>query len=370
MTEQLQNEMRNILHYHVQKYPKMQPQDLVKLLFQSEFGTGHLLTHPASAYWYFLREMEKSDPTDPWTEPVGDGICRLNLGAVREKLAPHTIFRLFQRAATVRGNAGNLNEKCNFAQRCGVTFPFSVAELDEYFSQFHAQEYPLVRHSAVYRAAYAPAYRVIRAADVALLPLLSEIDRRAASGQVCIAIDGPCGSGKTTFAHRLAQLLRCNVFHMDDFFLPMVRKTPERLAQPGGNVDYERFRSAVLEPLKSGSSFEYCPFLCDQQALGTPRRVVPTRITVVEGSYALHPTLAPDYDLSIFLTVSPEMQETRIRNRNGEAGWTQFARKWIPLETEYFTKLGIQRQCDYQFAPEDWLETRADGADDALGTSR
>ena len=38
--------------------------------------------------------------------------------------------------------------------------------------------------------------------------------------QVIIAIDGKCTSGKTTLASKLAEIYDCNVFHMDDFFLP------------------------------------------------------------------------------------------------------------------------------------------------------
>ena len=59
---------------------------------------------------------------------------------------------------------------------------------------------------------------------------------------VVVAIDGKCTSGKTTLAARLAEIYDCNVFHMDDFFLRPEQRTPERFAQIGGNVDYERFR--------------------------------------------------------------------------------------------------------------------------------
>ena len=69
--------------------------------------------------------------------------------------------------------------------------------------------------------------------------LLSRQDR------VIVAIEGSCGSGKTTLAALLAKHRDCNVFHMDDFFLRPHQRTPERFAQPGGNVDYERFREEI-----------------------------------------------------------------------------------------------------------------------------
>ena len=56
-------------------------------------------------------------------------------------------------------------------------------------------------------------------------------------GRVVVAIDGRCGSGKTTLAAALQKEFSCAVFHMDDFFLRPEQRTEERLAQPGGNAD-------------------------------------------------------------------------------------------------------------------------------------
>ena len=70
-----------------------------------------------------------------------------------------------------------------------------------------------------------------------------------------IAIDGRCGSGKTTLATQLSERLGANLIHMDDFFLRPEQRTPERLATPGENIDHERFLSEVLLPLRQGSVF-------------------------------------------------------------------------------------------------------------------
>ena len=78
---------------------------------------------------------------------------------------------------------------------------------------------------------------------------------------VIVAIDGKCTSGKTTLASKLAELYDCNVFHMDDFFLRPEQRTPERFAEVGGKVDYERFLAEVLLPLKSSKTFSYRPFV-------------------------------------------------------------------------------------------------------------
>lgn len=64
-----------------------------------------------------------------------------------------------------------------------------------------------------------------------------------------LAIDGMSGSGKTALAQSLQEKWHAHVFHMDDFFLPLEMRTPQRLQQPGGNVHYERFLETVLKPL-------------------------------------------------------------------------------------------------------------------------
>ena len=77
-----------------------------------------------------------------------------------------------------------------------------------------------------------------------------------------IAVDGRCASGKTTLAAQMQEAWNCNVIHMDDFFLRPEQRTGERLQQPGGNVDWERFREEVLIPFRQGISFSYRPYDC------------------------------------------------------------------------------------------------------------
>jgi uridine kinase len=161
-----------------------------------------------------------------------------------------------------------------------------------------------------------------------------------------VAIDGMCGSGKSSLAALIAENLDCNVFHMDDYFLPLEMKTQDRLAQPGGNVHYERFKEEILNPLLEHRTITYRPYLCGLWKYGEAITAEPKKLTVIEGTYCLHPTLRDAYDLKIFLSISEEMQLQRILQRNGEEKLQQFIHKWIPLETLYFDRLGIATLCD------------------------
>lgn len=51
---------------------------------------------------------------------------------------------------------------------------------------------------------------------------------------ILVAIDGKCAAGKTTLGYYLKELYKCNLFHMDDFFLQMQQRTVERFNEVGG----------------------------------------------------------------------------------------------------------------------------------------
>ncbi|WP_218012833.1 uridine kinase family protein [Virgibacillus ndiopensis] len=185
---------------------------------------------------------------------------------------------------------------------------------------------------------------------VRYLPIVEAVERLLMKGEpALIAVDGRCGSGKSTLAAFLAKVFDCNVFHMDDFFLPFEMKTRERMAQPGGNIHYERFREEVLIPLQSRETVSYRPYDCTIQSLTEPIFVELKKLAIVEGVYAMHPILQQDYDYSIFLTVDSQVQEERILKRNGEAMYQRFVNQWIPLEEDYFSELNIKSKCDLVF---------------------
>ena len=169
-------------------------------------------------------------------------------------------------------------------------------------------------------------------------------------GMIIVAVEGYCCSGKTTLAKRLAKQYDCNVFHMDDFFLRPFQRTEERLAIPGGNVDYERFQEEILLPVKRGQSFSYRPFCCSSMSLGTPVQVTAKKINIVEGTYSMHPELRTFYTDSVFLHVSEEEQLRRLSERESPESFRKFIEKWLPLERLYFDTLKPWNFCSHVFA--------------------
>ncbi|MGN1315785.1 MAG: uridine kinase [Acutalibacteraceae bacterium] len=165
-------------------------------------------------------------------------------------------------------------------------------------------------------------------------------------GSVRVAVDGRCGSGKSTFARLLKEEFDCNLFCMDDFYLPPEKRTEERYKEPGGNVDRERFLKEVLEPVAKGKTVFYRVYDCGTKRLKEPVKIQAKNVVITEGSYSCHPELSDFYDLHIFLTVSSKVQMERIINRNGQVEAEKFKNKWIPLEEKYFKYFKIQEKCD------------------------
>ncbi len=160
-----------------------------------------------------------------------------------------------------------------------------------------------------------------------------------------LVIDGHCGSGKTTLARELAVLLQAPVIHMDDFFLPFALRTPERLSQPGGNVDYERFAAEVLPVIGTGAMFTYGRFDCSEGTV-TPAVCPAADIRIVEGTYSLHPRFMPYWQemgaLTVFASVPPQEQLRRIAQRNPQL-LERFRSEWIPMENQYFAAFETEK---------------------------
>lgn len=175
---------------------------------------------------------------------------------------------------------------------------------------------------------------------------LEQLLQQNTENDILVAIDGNCAAGKTTLAGELAQRIDCNVIHMDDFFLRPEQRTEERLQQPGGNIDWERFQKEVLLPLVEEKTFSYRPFSCRTMQLSDSVHVGHKRITIIEGSYACHPELVSAYDFKIFLSLTKPQQIDRIRVRNGEERLSDFVQKWIPMEERYFQTFDIKNQCE------------------------
>jgi hypothetical protein len=370
--------LEDILVNHYKIYPRMQIQDMVKLIYQNEFAGGHMVDNKAESLKRLREELASVSNTSgseamdrsmcstvnsELFEDIGNGSFRLHLCGLKGRtVSPETINGFFVYTANSnKGSMAGFEDKLTVLRDlCGRgILPYSISDLDEYLSIYKKRGYPPVSHSDDYREAYSPAYRVVSSVfknyfDVfcsidALIDKLNKQSERNVAGtvrSVNVAVEGCSGAGKSSLAALIQEIYDCNVFHMDHFFLTPDLRTEERLKEAGGNVDYVRFKNEVISGLKSGKEFSYQIYDCSKGILDQIVNVIPKMLNIIEGSYSMHPTLADSYDLKIFLGIGAEEQSRRILERNGPFMHEKFISLWIPLENRYFSELDIASKCD------------------------
>lgn len=335
------NTIHQLIQTHLTKYPHMELIDGIKLLYQNEWGPGHMVSDESVCLERLYEEWEKiphsSSPLA--AEPIGNGLARIYLGPLKKEELPVLNSMFCQTANEMHGD----REK--FLQKLDCLLPYFPGQ-ESFFEEYKKQGYPPVSHSAAYRLAYRPSYRVVMQSHADFLRLIRTLDSSLQENTpFVLAIDGNCASGKTTLSRLLAMYFDCNIISMDDFFLPPSLRTPERLAQPGGNVHYERFAEEVMKPLQNGSRISYRRFCCGIMDYGDTITLSPKPLTIIEGSYCMRPELRSLYQYSVFLSCSYERQIARIRARNGEEMLKNFTSRWIPMENAYFHAFQIKNSC-------------------------
>ena len=160
-----------LIRQHVQRYPAMRVQDVYKLLFQGEFGVGHLLGDEHHVQMYLEDELAHLEPAAQGEELVESvspdgGMVRVNLRPFMQRgLSPDSLVRAMMISA-----AGTAQDTARFVARWDVfldltgrgMFPFGKSELQEWSARVRERPLPVVHHSAEYTESYRPAYRVCR----------------------------------------------------------------------------------------------------------------------------------------------------------------------------------------------------------------
>ena len=338
-------ELLEVLRAQGARWPAMTGRDILKLLYQHSFGGGHLLGDEKEMTARLEAEYWQAElrPGLPLFEPLGGGWARLHLAPAREAgLSADLIARMFRVSARQKPQDARLEGIDEWKSLAWQgAFPHcTLAQAEACLAEYTGGP---VGHSEEYRQAYHPAYRVVDARLIPLLPLLRQIDEAHPRR---VALDGRSASGKTTAARLLAEMFGFELVHMDDFYLPPALRTAARLAEPGGNVHYERFEAEVLAPLGEGRPFSYGVYDCSAGQIREQRRVNGAGPVLVEGAYCMRPGFGRPYDLTAFYDIDPETQKKRILARNGPEAARRFESLWIPLENRYHAACDTEGRAD------------------------
>jgi uridine kinase len=140
-----------------------------------------------------------------------------------------------------------------------------------------------------------------------------------------IGVDGHAGSGKSTFAGRLARALDgAPVLRLDD-----IASHEELFAWTG------RLHAQVLAPLGRGEPARYSPYDWRARSFGPPRTLPPAPVVLVEGVGAGRRALRPYLAALLWMELAPEESWARGRQRDGEEQ-REFWAGWVEAERAHF----------------------------------
>ncbi|HIT78368.1 MAG TPA: hypothetical protein IAD47_06230 [Candidatus Limihabitans stercoravium] len=321
-------------------HPLMRVQDFMKLIYQAEFGCEHCMgANNENLIKNECLSLTADDNVgEPLFEQISEKFARVNLVPYTERgYSFNTLSDMMKKVGhcgSIEGYRSRVNQLLESVSDGTIDLDFNAAK--RYIAPFLQEARP-VHHSVSYRMNYRPHYRVVLKQHAVLVPLIAEIDNLLYRKlNVVVAIDGKCGSGKSTYAEVLSNYYNfCTVIHCDDFFLPPEMRTDERLAEVGGNIHYERLQG-VLNQVRQDKPFIYQRYSCADNRMYDVS-VEPKRLIVLEGSYSSHPKLRQYIDLCAMFTVSDSDQRLRLSQREGREKFKVFQEKWIPLENRYFS---------------------------------
>ncbi|MFF5297184.1 hypothetical protein [Paractinoplanes globisporus] len=188
-----------------------------------------------------------------------------------------------------------------------------------------------------------------------------------------MAIDGPDGSGKTTFAADLAaavRLLGLPVVRvsLDDFHNVRAVRYRQGRESPHGfwqdSYNYLRFRNDVLDPFAPGGSRCYRPVahdLATDAVLDPPRRTaVPGTVVIVDGLFLHRNEIVDEWDLSVFLEVPFDVTARRMAYRDGTNPHPAHPslRRYVEAQRIYFGACSPQQRADILIDNEHFDEPR------------
>ena len=339
--------MKELWMNYFNMYPLSTVQDFIKYLYQSAFGGGHLVVDEEENYKNLLKEYHsiEYDSNHILYEDISDELVRVHLEPLKEEHLK-ILHKLFLKSIFVVENKSVLEDSFQEVEN-GIKegwIPFTLEQWHQQMTSYREKGYPVMSHSEIFRNHYHPHYRIVKKEYIKVLDIILKID--LLEEHSVIVIEGRSGSGKSTLASLLHEFYQYPVVHMDDFFLQPDQRTPQRLEEIGGNVDYERFYEEVIIPIKAKESFDYHIFDCHVMSIQDKKHIDFKDKMIVEGSYSLHPYFHNYADLSIFLDIDSDLQVERITKRNGERLANRFVSEWIPKENLYFETYKIKENAD------------------------
>lgn len=158
-----------IVRSHLSCYPLARIEDLYKLSHQAALGSEHAVSDVRAARDWLMREVAAlaGAPIEPLMEAISPGgrILRVHLRPfVAAEGDPERLLQAFVRTANeYKGSVSELKRYWALIVELSTEgeIPFHQDDLRRFIDGMEDAGFPAIHHSAQYRAAYQPSYRVV-----------------------------------------------------------------------------------------------------------------------------------------------------------------------------------------------------------------
>jgi uridine kinase len=169
---------------------------------------------------------------------------------------------------------------------------------------------------------------------VTLDDIITAIEERPGRVRL-IAVDGPGGAGKTTFAARLSVAAGgAPIVHTDDF------------ASADNPIDWwPRLLDQVITPLAQGSPAIYQRYDWPTESLAEWHTVEPSPIVIIEGVSSARREWSQHLSYVIWLETPRELRLQRAAERDGEDAMDDWER-WMAAEDAHYARDPTRERSD------------------------
>jgi uridine kinase len=157
-----------------------------------------------------------------------------------------------------------------------------------------------------------------------------------------LAIDGPAGAGKTTFAAKLEAELSVDgtvrVIHMDDLY----NGWDNALSNPLSEI-LDRISTAHI----AGREFVIKIFNWHTMQFDREEKITPTDYLIIEGVGAAQQIVRETGATTYWLDIEPEIGLQRVLARDGEHIEVQM-RQWQVDQDKHFARDETRKNCEFK----------------------
>lgn len=326
--------MENIYYnYHKNKYPKLEKQDIIKLIYQGTQGPNHFISNPNKVLEYINLELkEKNNENENLYEYISDKYIRMNIFPYKNHFKEiETLQNMFINSSNINSNKDKLKEN--------LLIYLNEKDLLNY-------DYKPISHSETYKTNYQPHYRLINSSFLNLEMKKIQLENflNKQKENTIIALEGRCGSGKSTISNLFEN--NYTIIHIDDFFISKEDTNKHTQKNIYGNINYklvyENLKIVKDAIRKKEKKIQIKAFSCETQEYYKKEIQLKNKI-ILEGTYSSSPYFKELIDSIAYLNIDKETQYERIKKRKISL---RFFNEWIPLEEEYFKTNDIISICD------------------------